>query len=107
MILAEREPFEVRFVPPPPLAPPLEPVKRCSELSPVLSAVTEEEDKGFWSEAVVDVSVGGIRGDVLVLRSSVCRTLLFKAGQPLQLEVPPVPSQRPSPGHVPPPVTGS
>jgi len=30
-----------------------------------------------------------------------CLTLLFKAGHPLQLEVPPVPSHRPSPGQVP------
>lgn len=32
------------------------------------------------------------------------RTLLLSAGHPVQLEVPPVPSHRPSPGQVPPPV---
>ena len=101
-MVPEVEPFGARFVllPPPLPLPPLELVKRycvVSELSPVLSSVEEE---CFFSEEA-DVSDSG-GGEVLVLRTSPCRTLLFSAGQPLQLDVPPVPSHRPSPGHVPP-----
>jgi len=95
--------LELRFVPPPLL--PLELVKRycvVSELSLALSSAPE--DRRFESETVpaADVSVAGGGGGVLVLGTSALRVLLFSAGQPLQLEVPPVPSQRPSPGHVPP-----
>lgn len=43
----------------------------------------------------------GVEEDVTAVAELAYRTLLLSDGQPLQLDVPPVPSQRPSPGHVP------
>lgn len=79
-----------------PTAPAAPGVFAFGRILPLASGEGAGDDDGAGAGEVVDVAPPVVAGVV-----EAASALLLKVGQPEQAVVPPVPSHRPSPGHVP------